>query len=124
MSTREAEIAAMRRAVAISALGLGSTSPNPPVGCVILDPDGTPAGEGYQRRKGEPHAEVLGDGAHAETQGHAQGSCLVDADLLSAPVALAAKAAAHPPPAVHVGKAFAGRGRPPFRRGNRDHSRN
>jgi diaminohydroxyphosphoribosylaminopyrimidine deaminase/5-amino-6-(5-phosphoribosylamino)uracil reductase len=58
MSTREAEIAAMQRAVAISALGLGSTSPNPPVGCVILDRDGTPAGEGYHRRKGESHAEV------------------------------------------------------------------
>lgn len=58
MNTREAEIAAMQRAVAISALGLGSTSPNPPVGCVILDRHGTPAGEGYHRRKGESQAEV------------------------------------------------------------------
>jgi diaminohydroxyphosphoribosylaminopyrimidine deaminase/5-amino-6-(5-phosphoribosylamino)uracil reductase len=58
MSTREAEIAAMQRAIAISALGMGSTSPNPPVGCVILDRDRTPAGEGYHQRKGEAHAET------------------------------------------------------------------
>lgn len=48
----------MRRAIAISAQGLGSTSPNPPVGCVILDSDGRTAGEGYHVRKGESHAEV------------------------------------------------------------------
>ncbi|GAA1272834.1 hypothetical protein GCM10009609_39920 [Pseudonocardia aurantiaca] len=55
MSTHETEIAAMQRAIAISALGMGSTRP---VGCVILDRDGTPVGEGYHRRKGEAHAEV------------------------------------------------------------------
>lgn len=54
----EAEIAAMRRAIAISAAGIGSTSPNPPVGCVLLDPDGLVVGEGYHERKGEPHAEA------------------------------------------------------------------
>lgn len=48
----------MRRAIALSALGLGSASPNPPVGCVILGQDGRPVGEGYHRRKGESHAEV------------------------------------------------------------------
>jgi diaminohydroxyphosphoribosylaminopyrimidine deaminase/5-amino-6-(5-phosphoribosylamino)uracil reductase len=47
----------MRRAVALSAFGLGTTSPNPPVGCVILDPDGHVVGEGFHERKGEPHAE-------------------------------------------------------------------
>lgn len=52
------EVAAMRRAIALSALGLGSTSPNPPVGCVVLDVDGNVVGEGYHRRKGEAHAEV------------------------------------------------------------------
>jgi diaminohydroxyphosphoribosylaminopyrimidine deaminase/5-amino-6-(5-phosphoribosylamino)uracil reductase len=53
-----AEIAAMRRAIAISAAGLGTTSPNPPVGCVLLDPAGRIVGEGYHERKGEPHAEA------------------------------------------------------------------
>ncbi|MBO3673869.1 bifunctional diaminohydroxyphosphoribosylaminopyrimidine deaminase/5-amino-6-(5-phosphoribosylamino)uracil reductase RibD [Streptomyces sp. NEAU-YJ-81] len=52
------ELTAMRRAIAISAQGLGTTSPNPPVGCVILDRDGVPVGEGYHLRKGEHHAEV------------------------------------------------------------------
>jgi diaminohydroxyphosphoribosylaminopyrimidine deaminase/5-amino-6-(5-phosphoribosylamino)uracil reductase len=52
------EIAAMRRAIEMSALGLGSTSPNPPVGCVILDSAGRLVGEGYHQRKGESHAEV------------------------------------------------------------------
>ncbi|WP_438493832.1 bifunctional diaminohydroxyphosphoribosylaminopyrimidine deaminase/5-amino-6-(5-phosphoribosylamino)uracil reductase RibD [Streptomyces asiaticus] len=52
------ELTAMRRAIAISAQGLGTTSPNPPVGCVILDRDGVPVGEGCHLRKGDHHAEV------------------------------------------------------------------
>ena len=52
------EEAAMRRAIALSAFGLGSTSPNPAVGCVVLDVEGNVVGEGYHRRKGEAHAEV------------------------------------------------------------------
>jgi diaminohydroxyphosphoribosylaminopyrimidine deaminase/5-amino-6-(5-phosphoribosylamino)uracil reductase len=48
----------MRQAIALSALGLGTTSPNPPVGCVILDAQGLVAGQGFHRRKGEAHAEV------------------------------------------------------------------
>ncbi|XVU28143.1 bifunctional diaminohydroxyphosphoribosylaminopyrimidine deaminase/5-amino-6-(5-phosphoribosylamino)uracil reductase RibD [Actinoplanes sp. CA-054009] len=54
----DGEIAAMRQAIIVSALGLGTTSPNPPVGCVILDRHGRVAGAGYHRRKGEAHAEV------------------------------------------------------------------
>ncbi|WP_084211161.1 bifunctional diaminohydroxyphosphoribosylaminopyrimidine deaminase/5-amino-6-(5-phosphoribosylamino)uracil reductase RibD [Pseudonocardia acaciae] len=48
----------MRRAILLSAHGIGSTSPNPPVGCVILDAEGAIVGEGYHERKGESHAEV------------------------------------------------------------------
>jgi diaminohydroxyphosphoribosylaminopyrimidine deaminase/5-amino-6-(5-phosphoribosylamino)uracil reductase len=53
-----AEIAAMQRAIALATLGMGTTSPNPPVGCVILRPDGQIAGEGWHSRKGEAHAET------------------------------------------------------------------
>jgi diaminohydroxyphosphoribosylaminopyrimidine deaminase/5-amino-6-(5-phosphoribosylamino)uracil reductase len=53
-----AERAAMRRAIALAARGLGSTSPNPVVGCVILDVSGQIVGEGWHRRAGGPHAEV------------------------------------------------------------------
>ncbi len=49
---------AMRRAVVLAARGLGRTSPNPVVGCVVLDSAGRPAGEGYHRRAGGPHAEI------------------------------------------------------------------
>ncbi|WP_447041866.1 bifunctional diaminohydroxyphosphoribosylaminopyrimidine deaminase/5-amino-6-(5-phosphoribosylamino)uracil reductase RibD [Streptomyces sp. DSM 118878] len=48
----------MRRAVALAARGLGSTSPNPVVGCVVLDASGEVAGEGWHQRAGGPHAEV------------------------------------------------------------------
>lgn len=61
---------AMGRAIALSALGLGTTSPNPPVGCVILDATGNIAGQGYHQRKGEPHAEVYAlDAAGSKAEG-------------------------------------------------------
>lgn len=53
------ETAAMRSAIALSVHGVGTTSPNPPVGCVILDSSHQVVGQGYHRRKGEPHAETL-----------------------------------------------------------------
>jgi diaminohydroxyphosphoribosylaminopyrimidine deaminase/5-amino-6-(5-phosphoribosylamino)uracil reductase len=49
---------AMRRAIDLSARGLGSTSPNPVVGCVVLDREGVVAGEGSHEYTGGPHAEV------------------------------------------------------------------
>ncbi|WP_078863726.1 bifunctional diaminohydroxyphosphoribosylaminopyrimidine deaminase/5-amino-6-(5-phosphoribosylamino)uracil reductase RibD [Streptomyces sp. AcH 505] len=54
----QADIAAMHRAVELAARGLGSTSPNPVVGCVILDASGRLVGEGYHQRAGGPHAEI------------------------------------------------------------------
>lgn len=54
----DAELTAMRQAITLSSFGLGTTSPNPPVGCVILDRHGIAVGAGYHQRKGEAHAEV------------------------------------------------------------------
>lgn len=58
MATATAEAAAMRRAITLAARGLGSTSPNPVVGCVVLDASGESVGEGWHQRAGGPHAEV------------------------------------------------------------------
>ena len=52
------EIAAMRRAVELSAAALGRTAPNPTVGCVILDAAGEVAGEGHHVYADRDHAEV------------------------------------------------------------------
>ncbi len=48
----------MARALALAARGMWSTSPNPRVGCVIVK-DGEVVGEGWHRRAGEPHAEII-----------------------------------------------------------------
>ena len=59
----------MQRALELAARGRGNTSPNPMVGCVIMR-DGVLIGEGYHRRAGEPHAEVLAiEAAHGELSG-------------------------------------------------------
>lgn len=47
----------MEQALALAALGEGSTSPNPRVGCVIVADDRA-VGTGFHRASGEPHAEV------------------------------------------------------------------
>lgn len=52
------EVDAMRRAIELAARGLGSTSPNPVVGAVILDAAGQVVGEGWHQQAGGPHAEV------------------------------------------------------------------
>ena len=49
----------MRRAVELAARGLGTTSPNPVVGCVLLDVDGEVVGEGFHAYAGGPHAEIV-----------------------------------------------------------------
>lgn len=50
---------AMRRAIELGARGLGTTSPNPVVGCVLLDAAGTVVGEGFHAYTGGPHAEIV-----------------------------------------------------------------
>ncbi|ONI72555.1 riboflavin biosynthesis protein RibD [Kribbella sp. ALI-6-A] len=52
------DVAWMRRAIELAARGIGSTHPNPVVGCVITGRDGHPVGEGYHEVAGGPHAEV------------------------------------------------------------------
>jgi diaminohydroxyphosphoribosylaminopyrimidine deaminase / 5-amino-6-(5-phosphoribosylamino)uracil reductase len=52
------DVAWMRRAIELAARGIGTTHPNPVVGCVITGPDGHPVGEGFHAVAGGPHAEV------------------------------------------------------------------
>lgn len=47
----------MRRAIELSRNGLGRVSPNPPVGCVLVQDDRV-IGEGWHEKFGNPHAEV------------------------------------------------------------------
>ncbi|KAB0669329.1 bifunctional diaminohydroxyphosphoribosylaminopyrimidine deaminase/5-amino-6-(5-phosphoribosylamino)uracil reductase RibD [Oryzomonas sagensis] len=47
----------MKRALALARKGVGKTSPNPAVGCVVVK-DGRVVGEGWHRKAGLPHAEV------------------------------------------------------------------
>ena len=47
----------MRRALVLARKGVGRTSPNPVVGCVIVK-DGVIVGEGWHKKAGTPHAEI------------------------------------------------------------------
>ncbi len=47
----------MSRAFTLARRGMGRTSPNPMVGCVLVR-DGQVVGEGYHERFGGPHAEA------------------------------------------------------------------
>lgn len=58
MTTSDAERSAMRRALQLAATPGVPLGPNPRVGCVILDADGTTLAEGFHRGAGSPHAEV------------------------------------------------------------------
>ncbi|MCZ2861188.1 bifunctional diaminohydroxyphosphoribosylaminopyrimidine deaminase/5-amino-6-(5-phosphoribosylamino)uracil reductase RibD [Blastococcus sp. VKM Ac-2987] len=58
MTVTDAERLAMARAREMGAGVLGSTSPNPAVGAVVLAADGSVAGEGATAPPGGPHAEV------------------------------------------------------------------
>ena len=68
----EAELAAMGLAAELGRSAAGRTSPNPPVGAVILDASGELAGQGATQQPGREHAEVMalaaaGDRAHGGT---------------------------------------------------------
>lgn len=60
----------MREALEQGRKGLGTASPNPPVGAVIVS-RGRVIGRGYHRQAGEPHAERLAL-ADARQRGHAE----------------------------------------------------
>lgn len=47
----------MRRAIALARKGIGTTSPNPRVGAVVVR-GGHPVGEGFHAKAGGPHAEI------------------------------------------------------------------
>ena len=53
-----AEETAMRRALDLAVSPGVPTGPNPRVGCVLIDADGTEVAEGFHRGAGHPHAEV------------------------------------------------------------------
>ncbi|SFT72210.1 diaminohydroxyphosphoribosylaminopyrimidine deaminase [Geodermatophilus amargosae] len=58
MSVTSVELDAMARARELGFSVLGTTSPNPAVGAVVLDAGGTVVGEGATSPPGGPHAEV------------------------------------------------------------------
>ena len=58
MEPTEADLAAMRRAIALAANNLGRTGDNPSVGCVVVK-DGQVVGEGATGLGGRPHAEEI-----------------------------------------------------------------
>src|SRR5881628_4258089 len=62
----------MAQAVALAWRGAGQTSPNPPVGAVVVR-QGKVVGAGYHRRAGGPHAEVV---ALRQADRQARGSTL------------------------------------------------
>ena len=47
----------MNRCIELAELGRGNTSPNPLVGCVVLNKEGKVISEGYHHKCGENHAE-------------------------------------------------------------------
>lgn len=56
---RLSDEAYMLRALNLALEAEGNTSPNPMVGCVLVDDEGEIVGEGYHHKHGEPHAEVM-----------------------------------------------------------------
>lgn len=59
MAFSQAETAAMLRAITLARRGEGWVEPNPMVGAVVLSSDGVTLGEGWHKRFGGDHAEVM-----------------------------------------------------------------
>jgi diaminohydroxyphosphoribosylaminopyrimidine deaminase/5-amino-6-(5-phosphoribosylamino)uracil reductase len=74
MQFSQAEQRAMRRALELAATPGVPLGPNPRVGCVLLDPDGSEVAEGYHRGAGSDHAEAA---ALAEAGPAARGTTAV-----------------------------------------------
>jgi len=50
---------AMRETLALAALGIGLTEPNPRVGCLVVSANGRELGRGHTQQAGGAHAEVM-----------------------------------------------------------------
>jgi diaminohydroxyphosphoribosylaminopyrimidine deaminase / 5-amino-6-(5-phosphoribosylamino)uracil reductase len=74
VSATAAELRGMARARELGASVLGTTSPNPAVGAVLLDAGGALVGEGATSPPGGPHAEIA---ALAAAGGRARGGTAV-----------------------------------------------
>ncbi|MCW2525156.1 MAG: ribD [Pseudonocardiales bacterium] len=107
----------MARARELGLAALGRTSPNPPVGAVILDPSGAVVGEGHTQPAGQAHAEIValaqaGDRARGATaivtlepcNHHGRTGPCVDA-LIAAGVARVLFAVSDPTPVAGGGAA-------------------
>jgi diaminohydroxyphosphoribosylaminopyrimidine deaminase/5-amino-6-(5-phosphoribosylamino)uracil reductase len=57
--TKRPDIDLVRRSLDLARLGVGLTSPNPLVGCVIVSADGRTVGEGTYTFEGVTHAELI-----------------------------------------------------------------
>lgn len=55
----QSDVIYMARAIKLAQNGRFTTTPNPNVGCVIVDDDGRIVGEGFHHKAGGPHAEVV-----------------------------------------------------------------
>jgi diaminohydroxyphosphoribosylaminopyrimidine deaminase/5-amino-6-(5-phosphoribosylamino)uracil reductase len=65
------DLSHMRHALALAGRALGTTAPNPAVGCVIVSKDERVVGRGWTQAGGRPHAETM---ALAQAGEEAQGA--------------------------------------------------
>lgn len=73
--TSDVDVRMLRRALALAALGTGTTAPNPLVGAVIVR-DGRVLAQGFHQRPGEPHAEAVALGIAARSGRDCRGATL------------------------------------------------